>query len=273
MIVKLFQITIFLLGLMAFGQTYRVYYELTFRPTKTDTLTKKVDQILIFNKDKSSFQDYKTMVNDSLFVANRALGAQNLWQTMNTDMNPYAQSFIIVNDLNKKEITYSVPLVNAYQYTEPMNLRWSLYLSKERKTILGQVCQKATTEYGGRKWEAWFTAEYPVTFGPYKFSGLPGLILELHDSENNYVWKAKAIQKQNDPNLYGENYFVLQGMGQQEVSKNDFLKIQQRYKEHPFADVMQHLPDPTAQDINDLEAQDKERAEKMSYYNNPIELK
>lgn len=52
------------------------------------------------------------------------------------------------------------------------------------KSILGYECQKARTTFtapNGKTSEivAWFTTEIPVSSGPYKYAGLPGLILEI----------------------------------------------------------------------------------------------
>ena len=60
--------------------------------------------------------------------------------------------------------------------------------------------QKATTDFGGRKWTAWFTTEIPYSEGPYKFKGLPGLVVELSDSENNFQFELVKISKPENEN-------------------------------------------------------------------------
>lgn len=43
-------------------------------------------------------------------------------------------------------------------------------------------------KFRGRDYIAWFTEEIPVSKGPYKFNGLPGLIVLIHDITNRYTW-------------------------------------------------------------------------------------
>ena len=76
-------------------------------------------------------------------------------------------------------------------------LKWEL--KDGNKTILGYKCQQATTQFAGRKYTAWFTMELPIDAGPYKFSGLPGLILEVEESDRFFVWTAIGIKKIKEP--------------------------------------------------------------------------
>ena len=68
---------------------------------------------------------------------------------------------------------------------------WSI--SQETKTISNHLCYKAITDFKGRKYEAWFTLDYPIKYGPWKLNGLPGLIIEVHDSRNEIYFEAKEI--------------------------------------------------------------------------------
>ena len=73
----------------------------------------------------------------------------------------------------------------AYEESIPSQ-RWVLY--GESRTINGYECHKATTSYMGRDYTAWFTLDIPIPEGPWKFYGLPGLIMEVGDSRNHYLF-------------------------------------------------------------------------------------
>lgn len=71
---------------------------------------------------------------------------------------------------------------------------WSWNLKNETKKIGEFNCQKATIQFRGREYTAWFTKEIPVPFGPWKFKGLSGLILEIYDADKVFHIIAKKIK-------------------------------------------------------------------------------
>ncbi len=80
-----------------------------------------------------------------------------------------------------------------YSYTEHLpNINWQLY--DIRKTVCGHKCQKALANYRGRDWEAWYAEDLPFSNGPYKFNGLPGLILELSSSDGEHRYVAQLVE-------------------------------------------------------------------------------
>lgn len=68
-------------------------------------------------------------------------------------------------------------------------------ISDESKEIIGYQCFKATTDYRGRRWTAWFTPEIPVQDGPWKLCGLPGLILEASDNHREFHFIANGLMQ------------------------------------------------------------------------------
>lgn len=82
--------------------------------------------------------------------------------------------------------------VNFYQIIDSIkNLNWKI--TNENKLIQKYESLKATTNFKGREYIAWFTTEIPSYFGPLKLHGLPGLILELTDSKNEVTLVTKKI--------------------------------------------------------------------------------
>lgn len=78
--------------------------------------------------------------------------------------------------------------------------KWTIH--KDTKKIGDFNCIKATTYFRGRNYIAWYSPEIPLNSGPWKFSGLPGLIIEIQDLENLFSWKTQTIHypfKENSP--------------------------------------------------------------------------
>jgi len=79
------------------------------------------------------------------------------------------------------------------QYTEVLpSFKWQIL--SESKEILGYKCQKAQGEFRGRKYIAWFTSDIPHSDGPWKFCGLPGLILAVEDTDKYFVFTCIDIK-------------------------------------------------------------------------------
>lgn len=70
--------------------------------------------------------------------------------------------------------------------------KWKIH--PDTKLLMGYRCQKATCTFRRRQYEAWFTANIPVSSGPWKLNGLPGLILKATDNKNEYSFECVKIE-------------------------------------------------------------------------------
>ncbi len=93
----------------------------------------------------------------------------------------------------KRVYSYDRLGMQSYCYEEPTPLAWTP--TPATATLAGYACQRATTTFGGRQWEAWFTRAVPVSDGPYKFYGLPGLIVKVSDTRQHYVFELAQLTK------------------------------------------------------------------------------
>jgi len=84
--------------------------------------------------------------------------------------------------------------VAIYRYEEPIE-KFNWKITQQIDTIAGYECQSATCTFRGREYTAWFTKEVPVNAGPYKFRGLPGLIVKLYDKMGDYCWTLSVFVK------------------------------------------------------------------------------
>lgn len=88
-----------------------------------------------------------------------------------------------------------------YKYTEDLvPQEWDI--APDTTVIIGYPCQKATCEWRGRNYIAWFTEQIPLSEGPMKFCGLPGLIMKLEDTEQEYTFIIKGLETSNHKAIY-----------------------------------------------------------------------
>jgi len=78
-------------------------------------------------------------------------------------------------------------------------------VTDETDTIFDYPCRKAKVSYAGRNYFAWFTPDIPVSDGPWKFHGLPGLILKVEDDEKMIQYMAIGLQQFEDAKIVKDN--------------------------------------------------------------------
>ncbi len=112
------------------------------------------------------------------------------------------------------------------RYSEPIEaMNWEICDST--KVIFGYECTMAKTDYHGREWTAWFAPEIPIQAGPWKLTGLPGLILEASESSGQHWFSATGIEKSNQEILP-----VYKGHDYEKMTRKEMLKSQRYGKDH-----------------------------------------
>ena len=166
-------------------------YQLTWIKNKKLNEKENDFQVLLIGKSTSKYysqltfdhrQSIKKYIGKGQYPANRNWGAWSfvLFKNYPTSGN------ITVADIGS-------PLLGNFLYKEETPvLNWTI--TEEKQKILSYNCMKATTSFRGRNYVAWFTSEIPIPNGPWKFGGLPGLILKLSDEEGHFVFECSGIE-------------------------------------------------------------------------------
>lgn len=179
---------------------YEVRYSFRFKNHHTDKMY--VEDTRVLQIGDRIVKDYSDIIYhfDSLATENFKKG---LPTASNTNASLPCEIF---NYHKKKEtkIKYRLILnggVLCYNDSYP-TLDWK-FSSEAPIEIMGYPCGKATVNFGGREYSVWYTMEIPLPYGPYKFYGLPGLILKVEESNGMYIWEAYSIVKSSTPiNIY-----------------------------------------------------------------------
>jgi GLPGLI family protein len=119
---------------------------------------------------------------------------------------------------------------NYYMYSDQLNPQ-SWIIVDSVKTLLDHSCQMAMCDFRGRRWIAWFSPDIHLSDGPWKFSGLPGLIMEVYDAEEHYKYSIVGIEQvQDEPLVFSPVVFGYRSFGKyEETTRLEFLRALARY--------------------------------------------
>lgn len=136
----------------------------------------------------------------------------------------------IFTDFEKKElITGSYFWKAFYTRIDPIDkLAWTI--QPQKKKILEQECQKATTTFGGRNYTVWFAPAIPINAGPWKLNGLPGIILAANDEKNEieFICTKITMPEENAPLITASKNATV-------LSAEKFNKTKKMFAEDPQA--------------------------------------
>lgn len=227
----------------------RFFYELTFKPKKDSTSkVEKVMSTLEITKEKSIYRDFTLASQDSILkVEVEAMQKSGTFKDLSKSIKMPKFSYKVYKFYPDMKIQYVERVANGFTptnigYNEDLKFNWKI--ENEKQKIGSYNTQKATTEYGGRKWTAWFSVDLPFQDGPYKFYGLPGLIVKIEDDGKNYSWELKGNKKVDNYSeiTYAESVSPGGDGGKVvEVSKEKFDKTFNDFKADPFASVRPSL--------------------------------
>ena len=196
--------------IISFSQTNKIdslrgdfTYLLQYRPNKVnkDYVIKELFSLQI-SDNKAFFSSVNKLKIDSAFSSQFKKNSN----TINLDFRnlPKSQSnYLIVQTIDSSNFYESIGMT-LLMYTNPVINNWKL--TNETKVVNSINCKKAELHYKGRDWIAWYSDEIPFPFGPFKFSGLPGLIIKITDKTGDYDFE--LIKSVPSNNLRGKIVFI-----------------------------------------------------------------
>lgn len=195
------------------------------------------DYLLKFNNEesyaeeiniKSSKDTYKDEYAEQRSTENNIVGRANI--SPRYFYNKKTQFYF-------KDIFFDKALVVK---EDSFDWNWEIYT--ETKQIGNFNCQKATIDFRGRTYIAWYSDKIPVPFGPWKFQGLPGLIFEVYDTDKSFHIIANNIK-------VGETVNCSFEINQEEIknatSIQNYIKEKDDLVNAMFAKLSSQLPKGT----------------------------
>lgn len=249
---------------------YRITYQFAFQPS-TDTVAVKQEKMILLVGDSTSlFFSKNAFVRDSIVAAFKSDKADISQMAAAMQSVPQSSfSYEIIKKRNSQKVIYQERVfMDKLAYEEPLPaVKWNI--TNETATKAGYPCQKATTTYAGRDYEAWFTFQIPIQDGPYKFSDLPGLIVEMYDTQDHYHFTLVGLEKATSGEISVSGKKLLN------VSKEKFTEMKTDFIENPFKMINASGGSITMKTKDGREMSQKEMdnlvKKDQSKRNNPIE--
>ncbi|WP_128572478.1 GLPGLI family protein [Chryseobacterium sp. P1-3] len=266
-------LTFILLVQVISAQNKRFIYQYDFIPDSTakDKMVKEL-MLLDITNGISRFTSQRKYISDSTIISPANVGKMvmppmdlNIFYTIEKNNGIV---FFKTNDYGLGKI----------KVEDNRDIKWNIF--EEKQTFLTYTIQKASCSFGGRKWIAWFTQDIPLQDGPYKFHGLPGLIVKIEDLTRSHIFKLVGISNLRNDYIYP---FRNKEMEEKKIDLTSFQKYYLQYRNDPGIEIRQlymqgKLPDQTdtsgnfrtgAEIVREVEALAKERIKKD---NNIIEI-
>jgi len=235
---KVFAILFFLVtNFFCYSQTLTVEYEK--KINANDILFSKTEIFrMIFNKNKSIFygisNDYTKYEYKESIESVKKIGAVRLIKMDDSNYDysfdemlykDYSKDTLFLNDLIMNKMMCIGEKIDKLEWTVDNNLK---------KVILGKNCISAKTNFRGRTYTAFFTTEIGgISAGPWKFDGLPGVIL-LVTSDDGYVsFEALKLSLQDKDTEISNPFEKTKNISWEEFKKqykNTLLNVLKRMK-------------------------------------------
>lgn len=203
---KNFLILLFLSALnLCLAQNQRFTYEYKFVSDSTNRAEVKSEIMNLDTTPKGSkFYSYTSYRSDSLMRVDlekqlKATGSINI----KIDQRKGNVRYTVAKNYTTGSIDFRTRMgMDAFLVTEDRKIKWKILPDKEK--IGNWDTQKAITDFGGRKWTAWFCSDIPIQDGPYKFSGLPGLVIKIEDNSKSHAYNLMEIKnlRNLEPEIY-----------------------------------------------------------------------
>lgn len=236
----------------------------------TDTLQKEnvvhETMMLEVGKGVSKFYSYTKFLCDSVVGAAYANNASQ--EVINGHLKKYgvsklSESFFKGYPAGKITTLNEVGGISKIRCEETEERpQWSL--SEDTLNIIGYTCRRATSTFKGRTWTVWFATDIPVSEGPWKLYGLPGLVLKAEDSFGNYLFQCTGMQQ-----CRTYRPILFHGKEYEPMNRKAYNKTQERYYDDPVGFLTGSMPNLTVK-VMDEHGNKAKNPRKVSY--SPLEL-
>lgn len=255
---------VFFLYNWVFSQNITCLYEVKARlnTKKPDSLAKEYYFLDIEGKQSVYRSEYQKKSDSMVYEKRYAMGRKPLFMT----------ELFSLKNLETLEVNKLFTTLMGTRFHIPIKEPMVWKVDSETQKFGDLDCQKAELDYGGRHWIAWFAKSVNLQEGPYVFYGLPGLIVKINDTNEDYQFNLVYLKTAKTNHLYPPKLGNKIGWG-------DFQKMQKIYYEDPLYEVKSSgIKYATGDDqgnvirVNPKKFLEKHQLMLRNNANNPLEL-
>jgi len=180
-------------------------------------------------------------IQDSTIINNKLTDSWTMAVNLDNGKKPQKQYFVsdISNDPERNYFfTSNVDSRDFFIYDKVPKIDWKIE-ENQNKTIAGYKCVKAKGIFRGTNITAYFAKELPYSAGPFKFYGLPGLILDVRaDNMDHEIWKAESVDVDDKSTIVFKPKFL----NKEKISLKDYVAAKEAHMNKIFAKITDNLP-------------------------------
>lgn len=264
--------------------TFLFFYSISFsQTTMSDSLKGKFTYLLQYipnnlNREHITKEFFSLQISDkrAFFISENKLKFDSVFiaefnkrpDNINLSNISAGSSFLIIQTNNNSQFYESIG-ITLLSYNSSVIDNWKLI--NETKIINSIACKKAEVRYKGRDWIAWYSSEIPLPYGPYKFSGLPGLIVKITDKTGDYDFE--LVKSVSSSNLKGKTVPINMEHFQSAkvVTKKELVQARANFRENAKYQL-ESIGTVFSQDPKDNLRERQKINEAQKKAQNPIEL-
>jgi GLPGLI family protein len=141
---------------------------------------------------ETKFYSYLRHSGDKQDLAETQISGNTIIASKNATFGDKESECVVINLTQKYFRVYDKKSRIPHYYEDSLIMPTWLLLP-DTTTILNEVCQKATALFRGRNIIAWFAKNIPLQYGPWLYVGLPGLIMKVEDTRNQFSFISREL--------------------------------------------------------------------------------
>lgn len=231
------------------AQNQRFIYEYTYvKDSLEKDKTTSEDMYLDITKNGSRYYSYEIYKMDSTIQAEMEKrvpgGISAPMSYSGFSISGFSGKGSVAAVIEKKYPSYDISQIeylgmDAFIVENQKKMDWKI--TSETEKIGEFTTQKATAKMYGRTWNAWFASALPFQDGPYKFSGLPGLIVKIEDTSKSHILTLKEVENLPADFEMKSSTEKVKGKTPIKLSYEKFKKAYKENRESPMKSTKQML--------------------------------